>query len=228
MTVYEGKRQLLSFGIDDGGNYITKMIAKEFSISMKNAEFIKCNYGCADSRFLSEDNANISIRIPDTESNTTQVSSSEVAVRNGTLADVINRGIRSMCELIFQRINFYGSSTLKSLEIGGGIVLTGGTSKLPGIEQVFSEWVRDYNFQDNTFLKCNTKVRVGHPIGISLFENAGEPAIISDSDKAVAIGLLRSARFDDLKQYTDDERNEKGKKSKGILGAALEWISREL
>ena len=228
VTVYEGKRQLLSFGIDDGGNYITKMIAKEFSISMKNAEFIKCNYGCADSRFLSEDNANISIRIPDTDSNTTQVSSSEVAVRNGTLADVINRGIRSMCELIFQRINFYGSSTLKSLEIGGGIVLTGGTSKLPGIEQVFSEWVRDYNFQDNTFLKCNTKVRVGHPIGISLFENAGDPAVISDSDKAVAIGLLRSARFDDLKQYTDDERNEKGKKGKGILGAALEWISREL
>lgn len=228
VTVYEGKRQLLSFGIDDGGNYITKMIAKEFSISMKNAEYIKCNYGCADSRFLTEDSANISIRIPDNESNTTQVSSNEVAVRNGTLADVINRGIRSMCELIFQRINFYGSSTLKSLEIGGGIVLTGGTSKLPGIEQVFSEWVRDYNFQDNTFLKCNTKVRVGHPIGISLFENAGAPEVISDSDKAVAIGLLRAAIFDDLKQYTEDERKERGSSKKGPLRSVLDWMAREM
>ncbi len=228
VTVYEGKRQLLSFGINDGGDYITRMIAKEFSISTNNAEFIKCNYGCADSKFLSEDSANISIRIPDNDSNTTQVSSNEVAIRNGNLADTINRGLRSMCELIFQRINYYGSSTLKSLEIGGGLVLTGGTSKLPGIEQVFSEWIRDYSYQDNTFLKCNTKVKVGHPIGISVFENAGSPEMISDSDKAVAIGLLRSARFDDLKQYTEDERSERGSSKKGPLRNVVDWIVREM
>jgi cell division protein FtsA len=228
VTVYEGNRQLLSFGINDGGEYITKMIAKEFSISMKNAESLKCTYGCADVRMLTEDAANSSIVIPDTESNTSQVSSKEVTIRTGALVDVINRALRSMFELIFQQIDYYGRETLKSLEIGAGVVLTGGTSKLPGIEQVASEIIKELNYQDNTFIKCNPKVSVGHPIGISVFEDAGSPGFISDSDKAVVIGLLRSAKFDDLKQYTDDELREEREKNRGVVKSVYDWVRREL
>ena len=69
---------------------------------------------------------------------------------------------------------------------------------------------------------------VGHPIGISVFEDAGSPGFISDSDKAVVIGLLRSAKFDDLKQYTDDELREEREKNRGVVKSVYDWVRREL
>ena len=226
VTVFEGKRQLLSFGINDGGNYITKMIAKEFSISLDEAEYLKCKSGVADVRCLTEEQANANIKFSKRRDGGMQ-DVEEVNVRMGDLADVINRGLKSMCELIFLRINTIGRSTLNNLEIGSGVVLTGGTSKIYGIEAVFAECIQEFLYQDASFLKCYPRVRVGRPIGISLFEGAADRQEIADTDKAVAIGLLRCARFEDLKQYsenTDESTNEK----KGFLSGVVNWIRREM
>ncbi len=229
VTVYDNNRQLISFGIPDGGEYITKAIAKAFSISMKNAENIKCQFGCADPDLLSEEERNTSIRVPETEVNTSQVSGAEISVNKAYLADIIKRSLTSMLEYIFMRIdNYVGDQSIKKLEIGTGVVLTGGTSKLSGIENMFSAFIENYNYRDNSAIKCNPKVRIGHPIGISVFEDAGKPEFISDSDKAVAIGLLRSAVFDDVKQFTNDEHDEEKSSGKGILKGIREWLGREL
>ena len=63
-----------------------------------------------------------------------------------------------------------------------------------------------------------------------MYENAGDRVAVSDTDKAVLIGLLRSARFEDLNQY--DNQAPKEKVAKGIVGRIIQrakvWADREL
>lgn len=50
-----------------------------------------------------------------------------------------------MFELLFQRITSHGKSFLKSLDIGAGVVLTGGTAMLRGIDTVLSDYINYYS-----------------------------------------------------------------------------------
>ena len=63
-----------------------------------------------------------------------------------------------------------------------------------------------------------------------MYENAGDRVAVSDTDKAVLIGLLRSARFEDLNQY--DNQAPKEKIAKGFVGRIIQrakvWADREL
>ncbi|SRR5574344_32197 len=225
VTVFEGNRQLLSFGIDDGGNYITSVIAKSFGISMEQAEKIKCEQGIASPDFLKEEAKDIEIPVP-------MGKSDELRIRLVDLSRVINEALVRMIDLIFARINMYGSAIFErqSLVIGGGIVLTGGTSKLDGIEKVFSQYIYQSVNQEMGVLRCSTnKVRIGHPLGTRVYEDAGDVMFLSDSDKAVCTGLLRSGRFEDLRQYSDDPVEENGSVNNKSLGAKFKaWVLREM
>ena len=225
VTVFEGKRQLLSFGISDGGDYITRFIAKAFGISPADAEYLKCNYGKASYKLLQPEEYDEVLPIP------SEKGASGNQITKVALCSYINRALVNMVDLIIQKVVAYCGESFDKLTIGSGVVLTGGTAKLQGIEYVFSERLRS-RAEDPTcrFLNISSKVRIGHPIKLSMYENAGDRVAVSDTDKAVLIDLLRSARFEELNQ--DDNRAPKEKVAKGIVGRIIQrakvWADREL
>ena len=192
---------------------------------MEQAEKIKCEQGIASPDFLKEEAKDIEIPVP-------MGKSDELRIRLVDLSRVINEALVRMIDLIFARINMYGSAIFErqSLVIGGGIVLTGGTSKLDGIEKVFSQYIYQSVNQEMGVLRCSTnKVRIGHPLGTRVYEDAGDVMFLSDSDKAVCTGLLRSGRFEDLRQYSDDPVEENGSVNNKSLGAKFKaWVLREM
>ena len=227
-TVFEGKKQLVSFGVDDGGDYITVQIAKAYSISMSDAELLKVRCGYASRYLMSEEDAtfNTTMRV-DAGSD----KEFELEINYGELADVINRALNSIFDYLIVKIYSEVSQITEHISIGGGFVLTGGGSKLYGIDKVLQNALAKY--RDNpsySMVSINDKVRLGHPKGISLSEDCGiSNQKIYDSDKAVVTGLLRSARFEDRKQYTiDDSENEAPKGRFGsIMKGVKNWFKNE-
>ncbi len=237
-TVYDAGKQLISQGISDGGDYITNSIAREFAIPKQSAEELKLKYGIASPDIIPDDQKNyqLKVEVPTQFSNQTE----EVTITLGELSSVIYRCLGSMFELLFQRITSHGKSFLKSLDIGAGVVLTGGTAMLRGIDTVLSDYI-NYYIQNpaNEFLHCNSKVRIGVPVGLRMCDDiripnelrsSMAPGIAARPDQAVVFGLLRVAKFDNLEQYSNsrsrnDDSDEVGK---GFLGNFKNWMKREL
>lgn len=237
-TVYDAGKQLISQGISDGGDYITNSIAREFAIPKQSAEELKLKYGIASPDIIPDDQKNyqLKVEVPTQFSNQTE----EVTITLGELSAVIYRCLGSMFELLFQRITSHGKSFLKSLDIGAGVVLTGGTAMLRGIDTVLSDYINYYSQNPaNEFLHCNSKVRIGVPVGLRMCDDiripnelrsSMAPGIAARPDQAVVFGLLRVAKFDNLEQYSNsrsrnDDSDEVGK---GFLGNFKNWMKREL
>ena len=237
-TVYDAGKQLISQGISDGGDYITNSIAREFAIPKQSAEELKLKYGIASPDIIPDDQKNyqLKVEVPTQFSNQTE----EVTITLGELSAVIYRCLGSMFELLFQRITSHGKSFLKSLDIGAGVVLTGGTAMLRGIDTVLSDYINYYTQNPaNEFLHCNSKVRIGVPVGLRMCDdiripnelrNSMAPGIVARPDQAVVFGLLRVAKFHNLEQYSNsrsrnDDSDEVGK---GFLGNFKNWMKREL
>lgn len=237
-TVYDAGKQLISQGISDGGDYITNSIAREFAIPKQSAEELKLKYGIASPDIIPDDQKNyqLKVEVPTQFSNQTE----EVTITLGELSAVIYRCLGSMFELLFQRITSHGKSFLKSLDIGAGVVLTGGTAMLRGIDTVLSDYINYYSQNPaNEFLHCNSKVRIGVPVGLRMCDDiripnelrsSMAPGIAARPDQAVVFGLLRVAKFDNLEQYSNsrsrnDDSHEVGK---GFLGNFKNWMKREL
>ena len=237
-TVYDAGKQLISQGISDGGDYITNSIAREFAIPKQSAEELKLKYGIASPDIIPDDQKNyqLKVEVPTQFSNQTE----EVTITLGELSAVIYRCLGSMFELLFQRITSHGKSFLKSLDIGAGVVLTGGTAMLRGIDTVLSDYINYYTQKPpNEFLHCNSKVRIGVPVGLRMCDDiripnelrsSMAPGIVARPDQAVVFGLLRVAKFDNLEQYSNsrsrnDDSDEVGK---GFLGNFKNWMKREL
>ena len=237
-TVYDAGKQLTSQGISDGGDYITNSIAREFAIPKQSAEELKLKYGIASPDIIPDDQKNyqLKVEVPTQFSNQTE----EVTITLGELSAVIYRCLGSMFELLFQRITSHGKSFLKSLDIGAGVVLTGGTAMLRGIDTVLSDYINYYTQNPaNEFLHCNSKVRIGVPVGLRMCDDIRipnelrsslAPGIVARPDQAVVFGLLRVAKFDNLEQYSNsrsrnDDSDEVGK---GFLGNFKNWMKREL
>ena len=237
-TVYDAGKQLISQGISDGGDYITNSIAREFAIPKQSAEELKLKYGIASPDIIPDDQKNyqIKVEVPTQFTNQTE----EVTITLGELSAVIYRCLGSMFELLFQRITSHGKSFLKSLDIGAGVVLTGGTAMLRGIDTVLSDYINYYTQNPaNEFLHCNSKVRIGVPVGLRMCDDiripnelrsSMAPGIAARPDQAVVFGLLRVAKFDNLEQYSNsrsrnDDSDEVGK---GFFGNFKNWVKREL
>ena len=237
-TVYDAGKQLISQGISDGGDYITNSIAREFAIPKQSAEELKLKYGIASPDIIPDEQKNyqLKVEVPTQFSNQTE----EVTITLGELSAVIYRCLGSMFELLFQRITSHGKSFLKSLDIGAGVVLTGGTAMLRGIDTVLSDYINYYSQNPaNEFLHCNSKVRIGVPVGLRMCDDiripnelrsSMAPGIAARPDQAVVFGLLRVAKFDNLEQYSNsrsrnDDSDEVGK---GFLGNFKNWMKREL
>lgn len=225
VSVFEGNRHLISFGIDDAGDYITRWIAKAFAISPSDAEYLKCNFGLASPSLLREEEFYEPLPLLSEKGQMHQ------EITRYALCSYINRALVNMFNLILKRVIDASGAYLDKLNIGAGVVLSGGTAKLPGIERVFSQCISQMS-EDPTcrFISISPKVRIGHPRLLSIYENACDQHAISDTDKAVVVGLLRAARFENLNQYikgTAEAEHESGKVMEFFKKAA-KWMDREL
>lgn len=143
-----------------GGELITKDISYCLKTSFSVAQNLKETYGMALCSLIEEDEK---IEFFAVDGRTKR----EVSRR--TLVEIIQSRIEEVFELAGQELK---KSNYMDV-IPGGIVLTGGTSKLPGIEKAAEEIF-------------SVNVRLGNPIGVD-----GNPEILNDPIYATAVGLAK-------------------------------------
>ncbi|NMB56009.1 MAG: cell division protein FtsA [Leptolinea sp.] len=108
-----------------GGNHITSDIAHGMSLSLSQAEEVKKLYGCANMEEVADSDVFTVRKFGEDRSST--VSRKELAV-------IINARVEEIFELLLQEIKRSGYDGL----LPAGMVLTGGSSLLPGIRTVAS------------------------------------------------------------------------------------------
>ena len=143
-----------------GGELITKDITHGLRTSFTVAQELKENYGAAMCSLLTDDE---SIEFTSVDGRARQ----QVARR--TLVEIIQNRLEEILEIIYKELQ--KSNYLEM--IPGGIVLTGGCSKLHGIDKAVEE-------------VFGINVHQGGLIGVE-----GPAEIVNDPGYATAIGLLR-------------------------------------
>ncbi len=144
-----------------GGENITNDIALGLRTPPKEAEEIKKKYGCAMAKLLEEDDTEIEIK--------------GVGGRNPrkvsrkTLSAIIEPRVEEILSIAYREVRKVWDPEL----LAAGVVLTGGTSRLTGIEQLAEEIF-------------DLPVKVGRPRAIS-----GLTDIVEDPIFSTAVGLVK-------------------------------------
>ena len=211
INVYANNQQIMSFGLNYGGNYISEQISRAFSISHNLADNLKCNYGVADPTLIPDNLRDQTISYCADRLQYMQLTSDQVNIKIGSLTKVINKSIISMISNIIFNIEQFAAHEKYNLEINSGIVLTGGTSKLMGIETVLKKWLSEYSNSQQSLINCSSRVRIGFPLGFKNTDYFLAKNFINSPDKAVVIGLLREAYGKDNIQTIDNIVNQKPK-----------------
>src|SRR6266540_4704217 len=174
-----------------GGNHVTQDIAHGLRLPMSQAEEVKKQQGHAlRSEVGSEEY--FSIR-PFGEDN-------DVRINRQDLAHIIEARIEETFDLIMQEIKRSGYDGL----LPAGMVLTGGTSALPGIKRVASEVL-------------GMPVRTAQPENLSgLVDRLNSPAY------STGVGLLRWA----LTMHDQDLSIERDRRSKGEKRMDLNFVKK--
>ena len=112
--------------ISVGGNHITSDIAQAFHLPISQAEEVKKMHGCALPKYVDDDEYFYCRTFGKDEA---------AKFNRKELAEVINMRTEEMFQLILQEIKRSGYDNL----LPAGMVLTGGTSLLPGIDKLGSD-----------------------------------------------------------------------------------------
>jgi len=156
-----------------GGQHVTNDIAHGLHLSTELAESVKLQYGHADPKAVST-----------LEAFAIQPFGEELPskVQRADLAVIVNARVAEIFELILKEIKRSGYDGL----LKAGIVLTGGSSLLPGIKQVASEVLR-------------MPVRVAQPEHVT-----GMAEALKNPSYSTSVGLLKLGLIMDLE---DDRRS---------------------
>ncbi len=140
-----------------GGDHITNDLAIGLHVSTSCAEELKKSHGCALKSLVPEEGV-------------IHMKGMRNGISRGLLCEIIEMRIEETLTLAYQEVEKTGLSPF----LGGGVVLTGGTSLLPGIQQM----------AESIF---NMPVRIGKPErGVSGLETVGTSPIY-----ATAVGLVQ-------------------------------------
>ena len=175
-----------------GGNQITNDLAIGLRTSIEEAEKIKINYGSAiEGKIQSKKN----IVISSSETKEKHIVSQEY------LLEIIEPRVSEIFSLILNELKKSGYSNM----MPGGIVLTGGSSLLPGMIEVSKQILK-------------LPVRLGFP------HYEGELAdMVNDPSYSTAIGLLNFATEKNSLGSMYKFSNRKAKVG-NILGKAISWL----
>ncbi|HET6596654.1 MAG TPA: cell division protein FtsA [Anaerolineales bacterium] len=177
-----------------GGNHITQDIAHGLRLSFEQAEDAKKQYGYAVRSSIGSEEY-FTIR-PFGEDRPVQISRRD-------LAHIIEARVAEIFSLTLQEIKRSGYDGL----LPAGMVLTGGTSALPGIKHVASEVL-------------NMPVRTAQPENLlGLVDRLNSPAY------STSVGLLRWAMSMHDQDLGGERRRSKGEKNMDVV---KKWIGRIL
>ncbi len=210
VAVYERKKLILSFGLQRGGNEISRQIATRYGLPQLQAEKIKYKYGVAHRDLLNDNERNtivgVSVRVDG-------VVEEKVEIPMDSLAELMTTYILDISHSVHDFIEAYTRSAGMVLNLGAGIVLTGGMANVRGIDRLFS----------SSFSSSYVKVKIGTPRQVEKAES-----LDLGPESAVAIGLLRCAREKlNERQSVADENAGKGV-GRNVLDRIRRWIRTEL
>ncbi len=142
-----------------GGDNLTYDLAIGLRTPKLEAEKIKIKYGCAFSSLIGKDDT---IEVPDVGGRKARVLSRQI------LGEILEPRVEEIFSIILSELVRSGHEGI----INSGVVVTGGSSELPGIpemvEQIF-----------------NAPVRIGYPTGVS-----GLVEVVNQPMYATAVGLV--------------------------------------
>lgn len=170
-----------------GGELITKDISYGLKTSFTAAQALKEQYGCASVNQLENDDT---LEFMAVDGRTRR------EVNRRTLVEIV----QSRVEEIFEMINQELQKSNYAEVIPGGLVLTGGGSKLPGIDRAAEE-------------AFGMNVHLGNPIYVE-----GPPDIVTDPTYATAIGLLK------YRHVGEWSRSHRPLRSPSILKKMKVWM----
>jgi cell division protein FtsA len=145
-----------------GGNHLTRDIALGLSTPLEEAESLKHKHGVAQGRMVGSDET---IQVPSVGGRKTRTLDKRL------MAEIIEPRMREIFEMVGRTLD---ESTYRNV-IASGAVITGGTSMLPGADELAQEIL-------------NLPVRVGFPENIS-----GLNEMVYSPMYATGVGLLRYA-----------------------------------
>lgn len=177
-----------------GGGHITSDIARGLSTPLSQAERLKTLYGTT---ITSSSDERESIIVPQLgEGNLTATHQ----VPKSLLVHIIKARVEEMLDLIWKRLQYSGMDRI----VGQRIVLTGGTSQLPGVRELAVQ-------------KWQKQIRVGGPIG---FHGGGD--FISTPSFSTCGGLLKFAARDVMSE--DHAVLAKPVYGGGFLQRVVGWV----
>lgn len=151
----------------EGGEFVTKDISVVLNSGFKDAEKLKRDYGNADSLATHEDNT-----FPVTVVGKTE----PVMISEKYLSEIIEARLGQ----IFKRLNA-ALQQANALDLPGGIVITGGTTAIPGITELAQDI---FNHQVRVFIPSEMGLR--HPAFTQALGLIQYAAHLTDIDQLVA------------------------------------------
>ena len=142
-----------------GGNYLTSDIATGLRTPLAEAEKIKLQYGCALTAMIPKEET---IEVPSVGGREARMVSRQI------LGRIVEPRIEEILNLALKEVVRSGYEDL----LAAGLVLTGGTSLLPGINEMAEQLF-------------DMPVRRGHPEGVG-----GLSDVVNSPAYAVAVGLI--------------------------------------
>ncbi|MBO8441034.1 MAG: cell division protein FtsA [Firmicutes bacterium] len=175
----------------EAGDFITKDISVVLNTSMEDAEKIKRNYGFADSSSASDEDKFL-VKVVGQDD--------KVQVDEKYLSEIIEARLKQIFENVKNALDKYSA-----LDLPGGVVLTGGTSAIPGIKELAED-----------ILETHVRIYVPEQIGLRHPEFTTSVSLITYSGKQTEIqGLVKDALMGnmvDQKKFDQEEDNRWHKK----------------
>ncbi len=193
LTIYVDGSVRYTKELPIGGELITKDLSYGLKTSFSVAQELKEHHGLSMCSLLNGD-SNMNLQFVAVDGRNQR----EVPKR--TLVEIIQSRIEEVFELIQQELQKSNYSEI----IPGGIVLTGGCSKLPGIDKAAEEIF-------------GMSVHLGVPIGVD-----GPQEIVFDPTYSTAIGLLK------YKHAGDWTRNHRTVGNGSFMKKVMAWVDEVL
>ncbi len=193
VAIYKNKKMIFTYCLPVGGDLITNDISIGLNIPFVKAEDIKKKFANVDHNFYESLNK---INIGDIK-----LDRNKTAL-NIRLYSIVNDRVKEMLNLIKEKIEAYGFIH----NVPCGIVLTGGSSNLKGIDSLAKS-------------VFSMPVRIGTPIDVE-----GPSSAINNPINSTAIGILKYAN--QLKNFMDLGQLEDRSKQRGIIARFRDFVTR--
>ncbi len=216
VAVYDNKQLIITFGINRGGDAITRAIASFYGIPLNIAEQLKIAYGTAHTDLLTEEERNMQVSVPVNTGDGTQETYTISVLQ---LASTISYVLLDLMRSISDRIEHISREMNKGFLLGAGFVLTGGVAQTRGIDIVASHYLVPNNYKNDGTIRP-VKVKIGVPRSTSGSDMVNTP------DKAVIVGLARFAN----QEYCQEKESligDDSNKVKSVVRKIKDWFSKE-